>query len=464
VAWIRLVAVALALVVVACSGSTSDTPAATARPVAVDTDLGADDLVALAYLSQRPEIEIVAVTVSGTGLARCEAGVANARAVLAELGAPDVPVACGPERPMSGGPNRFPEPWRDASDALYGLDLPASDQSSDDSAPSVLAEAMADGATVLALGPLTNLAAALDVDPSGAARAHHVYAMAGAVSVPGNVVLDGNWSPAEWNVYADPAAADAVIRAGLPLTLVPLDATNHAPVDVFFADRLAAEAETDAARLVDDLLAANPTITAGGSYHWDGLAAAVLTDGGLARFAQQRVSVEKSGPEAGRTVPDPAGIPVRIATRADGARFATALIDTLNGRAGVPSDATPAPPPDVAGSITAGPTTCRWEAPAPDQNGRFTQTVEAREEAATIALAEVTGGHTIDDVRAVVAVGGDALPDWLSLVATYQAPPDAPFVVAPTLGLGRYAVGCVSASDGSVRIADGMLTAPTEAG
>jgi hypothetical protein len=90
--------------------------------------------------------------------------------------------------------------------------------------------------------------------------------------------------------------------------------------------------------------------------------------------------------------------------------------------------------------------------------------VESRGAAATVALAEVGDGHTVADIRALLAAGAAENPDWLSVVATYQAPPNAPFVVAPDLGPGRYAVGCIQRADGSVTVADGMLTVPADAG
>ena len=86
--------------------------------------------------------------------------------------------------------------------------------------------------TLLATGPLTNVAEALGRDPSLAGRLEMVYAMGGAVSVGGNVRLPGTGGKAEWNFFVDPRAARVVLSSGVPVTLVPLDATNRAPVTV----------------------------------------------------------------------------------------------------------------------------------------------------------------------------------------------------------------------------------------
>ena len=77
------------------------------------------------------------------------------------------------------------------------------------------------------------------------AKIARIVEMGGAVGVTGNVAADpggvGSPGPAEWNIYADPAAADAVFRSGIPITLVPLDATEAVPVDQAFVDALGSD-------------------------------------------------------------------------------------------------------------------------------------------------------------------------------------------------------------------------------
>ena len=77
--------------------------------------------------------------------------------------------------------------------------------------------------TIVALGPLTNLALALKEDAGALGRVGRVVAMGGAVDVPGNVT-----PTAEFNMFVDPEAAHRVLAAGLPLEVVPLDATRQA--------------------------------------------------------------------------------------------------------------------------------------------------------------------------------------------------------------------------------------------
>ncbi len=108
---------------------------------------------------------------------------------------------------------------------------------------------------MLTLGPLTNVALALQANPNLANRIDGVYVMGGAVHVPGN--LDENVSgntAAEWNVYIDPHAANVVFASGVPITLVGLDATNHAPLTMDFYQRLERNQKTNATKFIHTVL------------------------------------------------------------------------------------------------------------------------------------------------------------------------------------------------------------------
>jgi hypothetical protein len=94
----------VALLAMSCDGVRRGAPedsASDAVKVVVDTDMGADDVMALLFLLERPEVTVDAVTIAGDGLTHCDAGVRNARALLTMAGSPDVPVACveGPRSP-----------------------------------------------------------------------------------------------------------------------------------------------------------------------------------------------------------------------------------------------------------------------------------------------------------------------------------------------------------------------------
>src|SRR5262249_25123237 len=139
---------------------------------------------------------------------------------------------------------------------------------------------------VVTLGPLTNLAEALQRTPSLARNVEMVYVMGGALDVPGNISDAGagiNNRAAEWNIYIDPHAAQVVFASGAPITLIPLDATNHARVSAAFYRRLQQDHVTPVASFVFDVLTKNHDfIASGGYYFWDPLAAALATDERLA--------------------------------------------------------------------------------------------------------------------------------------------------------------------------------------
>jgi inosine-uridine nucleoside N-ribohydrolase len=311
------------------------TPAAGSRPrIMIDTDVAPDDLIALASILRDPSVEILAITVAGTGEAHCEPGVRVVRAVVTALLEGPIPVSCGPAEPL-GDAQPFPDEWRAGVDAGSGLSLPdpAFEPDPRDAEQIIvdLAEAEFDAGRrlrLLTLGTMTNLASALGLDPELAGKVR-VYSMLGAVEVPGNVEV-GPEPVAEWNAHADPTAARRVIEAGFDLTLVPLDATNDTPLTRELFDSLAADHAAGPADLVLELLTANPFMVDGSFYLWDPLAAAVIRNPDFVTTRETTVRVvEGAAPDGGRLLLDPAGTDVVFADSADGARFNAFLLDRL---------------------------------------------------------------------------------------------------------------------------------------
>ncbi len=132
----------------------------------IDSDGAFDDLQAIVYMLQRPDVDVQALTMSGTGVAHCPQGAENAAAVLARLDVTGIPVACGRRTPLVGN-NQAPAQWRANADTLGGLTLPKRGQVSDLAAPDLLTDTIRSSPTkviVLALGPLTNIAEAIQRD------------------------------------------------------------------------------------------------------------------------------------------------------------------------------------------------------------------------------------------------------------------------------------------------------------
>lgn len=189
-----------------------------ATPLVVDTDLGGDDLVALAFLLRHPSVDVRAVTVAATGLVGCEAGVDVVTGLFVALRRPPAPVACGRESAGATG-RRFPASWREVAESGTGIP-PVSGTRVPRAADDLVAELARGtrGLVLLALGPLTNVGDLAYAHPGAYARLAGVHAMGGSVEGP---LVDG---VAEWNAAADPESFAAVLAGRVPVTLVPEDA------------------------------------------------------------------------------------------------------------------------------------------------------------------------------------------------------------------------------------------------
>jgi pyrimidine-specific ribonucleoside hydrolase len=332
------------------TGSTSSAPAATAtstpratgvperKAILFDTDAAADDLVALAFLVASPNVELVGITVSGTGEAHCAGGVDVVLRLLERLAAPDIPVACGRDAPLEGS-HEFPREWRERVDAGSGLELPHTTRTRAASTAVELISRLAagkDGLTVLTTGPLTNLAGALLADPTLPDRLGDVVIMGGALHVPGNLTCCGapaGNAVAEWNVYVDPHAAKVVVDRGLQPTFVSLDSTNSVAVTTALADRaMHPPTETPAARVVADLFFANQFMRLGDYYLWDPLAALVAAGYPVGNLTPAAIDViEDEGPASGATRPIDGEPNIRFLTNVDGATALDTLLRVLSG-------------------------------------------------------------------------------------------------------------------------------------
>lgn len=350
--------------------STPSMPATPSRrTLLVDTDVAGDDLIALAFLVSARHVTIAGITVSGTGEAHCSGGVDIVLRLLDRLRAADIPVACGRETPLAGD-HAFPETWRDRADAGSGLTLPPTTRR-----PSTLSavELISDLAKqhvrlhVLTLGPVTNLAEALQADPGLAARLGPVTIMGGALHVPGNLVCCGapaGNDVAEWNVYVDPQAAQVLIDSGLEPAFVSLDGTNQVPVTDWFAGRAMDRPPSPARTVLADLFTANPFMADGSYYLWDALAAELAAGYEVGAFTPARVVVETTeGPESGFTRPIDGKPNIRYLATADAAAAESTLLAVLaaspavDARLGWPSTG-PNPPGSYAWGNGCGQRSC----------------------------------------------------------------------------------------------------------
>jgi purine nucleosidase len=191
------------------------------RKVILDMDPGVDDAVALAVALADPSIEVVAVTATAGNVGGAQA-TRNALGLIERIDPP--------RWPRVGAADADHVQRTDARDlhgpsGLAGTEVVVAEKANQHSALKVIAEEVrkAPGeVTLIATGPLTNLAAILLREPDVAAALQHVVILGGSVAVGGNVT-----PAAEFNFYCDPLAARTVVGADLLKTLVPLDVTRQ---------------------------------------------------------------------------------------------------------------------------------------------------------------------------------------------------------------------------------------------
>ena len=207
-----------------------------ARPLYFDCDTGIDDALALGYLLASPEIDLVGIGVVA-GNVNVAQGARNTLDLLALAGR-GVPVAVGAAGPLVGE-YEGGVPHIHGRNGVGNVELPRSGtEPVDESAADLLlwlSHEYAGDLELVTVGPLTNVALALQKDATLPSRIKSVTIMGGAAIVPGNIT-----PVAEANIANDARAAALVLAAEWPVVLVPLDVTLEHTLD-----------ETDRSRLLD---------------------------------------------------------------------------------------------------------------------------------------------------------------------------------------------------------------------
>lgn len=282
----------------------------------LDVDTGIDDAMAIALAVRSPAIDLVAVT-TVAGNVSLASTTENTRCVLALLDASDVPVHRGFSRPLT-------RPLHEARHVhgergLGRLELPPSPVAPrKPSAPETIVDtvmASPGEIVVVCVGPLTNLAVALALEPALPGALRRVVVMGGALGIVGR---RGNVTPhAEFNIFVDPEAA-AQVFAACPLTLVGLDVTERTNLSRVDWEGLAGREEPEA-RLVHDVSADRFAGGLDDVHLHDPLAVGVAIDPSLCAARRGFLTVETGVVETvGR---------VTLAEREDGPHLACTDVD-----------------------------------------------------------------------------------------------------------------------------------------
>jgi inosine-uridine nucleoside N-ribohydrolase len=204
-------------------------------PIIVDADIGVDDAAALAFLLSSSKANILGIT-TVAGNTSVENAATNALLLLQTAQRTDIPVVVGAVAPLAV-PASHQGLFVHGPDGLWGLSyqFPPQDLSGlSHDAPGFLCSNAQAGVTLLALGPLTNIAQAVQACPTQM-QLYKIVWLGGAKSVEG----EGNTAVSVFNPWFDPEAAQVVLNAGLPLTMVTTDAARAVAVDPAVFDLLA---------------------------------------------------------------------------------------------------------------------------------------------------------------------------------------------------------------------------------
>ncbi|GGX74742.1 nucleoside hydrolase [Saccharospirillum salsuginis] len=205
-----------------------------ARKVIIDTDPGIDDAMAILFAFKASTVEVLGLTTifGNVGVDRATDNALS----LTELSGIATPVARGAAAPLKMDPRQHAD-YVHGADGFGNIGWPGPKRKPDPrSAAQFIVDSVLEApgeVTLVALGPLTNLALALELEPDIAGQVREVVLMGGAVHETGNV------SPvAEANIINDPHAADAVFGAGWPVTMLGLDVTHQVLLKAAVLDRI----------------------------------------------------------------------------------------------------------------------------------------------------------------------------------------------------------------------------------
>ncbi len=292
------------------------------RRVILDTDPGVDDALAMLYLRARPDLSLLAIT-TVFGNADVETTTRNALWLSERLGL-SAPIYRGAAQPLIRP--RGPSPVHvHGENGLGDIDLsgpplpPPAPGAAHDRMVEIV-RAYPGTVTLVAIGPLTNLALALRAAPD-------IAGLVAGVTIMGGGFARGNVTPyAEANLHNDPEAAAQVLAAPWPVTLVPLDATM--PCLLSTAEARAASGFVEAVTRGYAAAYARYENLDGCVLH-DVAALVSLTRPELFTARWAPVSVATDGERAGQTVWTSAGPPVRTLIQADGPGLTAHFLRTI---------------------------------------------------------------------------------------------------------------------------------------
>ncbi|WP_028125343.1 nucleoside hydrolase [Eremococcus coleocola] len=290
------------------------------RKVYLNHDGGVDDLVSLYLLLQMDQVELIGVGVIPADCYLLPAVSASQKIIQRFSKRLDLKVAASNSR----GLNPFPTEWRMHAyyvDALPVLneDLPLKVGLSDLPAHQDLIRALKESdqkVDLVFVGPLTDLARALDQAPEIETKINKLIWMGGTFLADGNVHESDHDGSAEWNAYWDPQATKRVWNSSIEIDLVALESTNKVPLTIDIREGWAKQRSYIGMDFLGQCYAMVPPLvhfaTNSTYYLWDVLTTLTLVNDSMIQKKVVYSTVHDQGPSQGRTQVDPQGRPVNL--------------------------------------------------------------------------------------------------------------------------------------------------------
>lgn len=305
------------------------------RKVYLNHDGGVDDLVTLFLMLQMKEVEIVGV---GVIPADCylEPAVLASQKIIDKFGqGQKISVAASNSRPQ----NPFPKDWRMHAftvDALPILNESGKIETKVSDLPAHLhlvetLNAQTEKIDLVFVGPLTDLARALDADPTIEEKIEKLYWMGGTFLAKGNVEEPEHDGTAEWNAFWDPEAVARVWESTIEIDLVALESTNKVPLTNDIRQMWAEKRKDEGIDFLGQAYAIVPPLvhfqTNSTYFLWDVLTAVTFGNDALVKKDVVQSKVHAYGVSQGQTYQDDAGRPVNLVHDVDHDAFFAYITD-----------------------------------------------------------------------------------------------------------------------------------------
>jgi purine nucleosidase len=268
----------------------------------LDQDGGVDDFISQIILCTDPEAELIGISLIDADCYVDTAYDVSCR-LLSLLGCDSVPIA----KSTLTGVNPFPPEWRRHCESCFDhpvlniqrvIDAEERRVHLNVTGQQLMVDAVkrsSEPVTIVVTGPMTNIAWALDNDPSFCSNVKQVVVMGGAIDVPGNVFNQPNHDgSAEWNVYWDAPAFHRAINSPLRIVLFPLDATNTVPIAREFVRRFGAQNDFLASQFVGSSYA----MCSFDYYAWDALTTAFAVRPDICKLEEIPITIVLDAPQA----------------------------------------------------------------------------------------------------------------------------------------------------------------------